>query len=90
MKLNDVIEKLLAEGLTQQALASQLGTTQGKISDMLQGRSTWEKHWQVFLKLLPLCVKADIIGERELLGRSTHDPTKPTGNHKAGKAKTGS
>jgi len=87
MELSEIIEKLLAAtGLTQHLLAMRLGTTQGKVSDMLQGRSTWEKHWQVFLKLLPLCIKHDLIGERELL----HGPTTTKGNSKAGKAKANS
>lgn len=59
-KLRETVRKVLAtEGMTQDKLAVRLygsAAQQGKISGMLSAAddSTWEKHWQVILKLVKL------------------------------------
>lgn len=86
MELSETIKKILASGVTQQELATRLGITQGKVSGISQGLGTWEKHWGLFLKLLPYCVELDLIGERELLGKALHETKPVESTSKAGEA----
>src|SRR5262245_32118703 len=59
MLLSKIISRRIKEVGTQEALAEKLGLDprrgQQTVSNMLKAGSTWEKHWAVFLKLLPLC-----------------------------------
>jgi len=72
MKLREAIDKLMkVKGWVQDDLADHLGTRQSTISK-LRNSDEWEAHWQLFLRLLPLCLKERILTENELL-RGTHD-----------------
>lgn len=77
--------------MTQADLADALGTTQQTISDLknLSNDSTWEKHWTLFLRLLPYCIQYGLIGRQELLGGKHHERKGSSGNHQAVEVKTG-
>jgi hypothetical protein len=66
MELSKIISRLIQGYKTQDALAEKLrldpATGQQTISNMLRANSdsTWEKHWQIFVKLLPLLSAEDL------------------------------
>jgi len=82
MDLRGVVDAVMqAKGWSQTQLGEKLGATQSMVSRMRNGED-WAQHWEIFLKLLPHCVKLDLIGARELLGTTRHDregtPSDPT------------
>lgn len=90
MKLREIIEQLTERKtngfrlFTQESLALKLETNQSAISQMKVGQ-TWDEHWQIFLKLLPLCIEHGLLGERELLGDSGHDKKRTSSSHRPDK-----
>jgi hypothetical protein len=69
--------------MTQEQLANVLHTRQGKISAMGRSGSTWEKHWEVFLRLIRLCRDLDIDPAQDL---KLADLTKEVGHAAIDKA----
>jgi hypothetical protein len=69
-KLRDVVRGvLMSGGMTQAQLAELLyGTAKrrGKISEMMGATDGggWEKHWQVFGRLIPIAIALKVIGEK--------------------------
>jgi hypothetical protein len=90
MKLREIIEQLTGKNssglrlFTQESLAEKLGTNQSAISQMKAGQ-TWEEHWQIFMRLLPLSIEFGLIGERELLSDSGHDKKRAPSSHRPDK-----
>jgi hypothetical protein len=83
VKLKDVVDGTMkAKKWDQTALGKQLGATQSMVSRMRKG-DDWEQHWQIFLKLLPLCLELDLITERELLPSQRHDKKSDPSGSKA-------
>lgn len=89
LELGEIVEKIRAEKQwTQRAMGEALGVPYQEIQRAENAGSTQKKHWRLFVKLLPLCIDLDLIGERELLGRQGDD-AKPTPRPAPqGKAKT--
>ena len=66
-ELTEVLDKILQiKKLTQAELGERIGASQSVVSKMRTG-SDWATHWQIFLKLLPLCLELELIQERDLL-----------------------
>lgn len=87
MKLSEMVEKLTEKRkdgtklYTQTSLGEAIGSNQSAVSQMLAGRA-WDDHWEIFLKLLPIVMREDLMSERELLAMLPHDkrtnPSEPT------------
>lgn len=74
----------------QEQLGAELGFTdrrQQRVSDLENTGAGIEEHWRLFLKILPLCIETDIIEERDLLSKRSHERT--PGQRHDGKAKAG-
>jgi hypothetical protein len=90
MKLREIIEQLTGKNssglrlFTQETLAEKLATNQSAVSQMKAG-ATWEEHWQIFMRLLPLSIEYGLIGERELLGDTGHDKKRTQSSHRPDK-----
>jgi len=55
MKLGETVDQIMAaHGWDQTTFGAQIGARQSMVSRMRKGED-WEQHWQIFLKLLPLC-----------------------------------
>lgn len=66
MKLREVIDDIMKAGkLDQTALGKKVGAIQSMVSRMRKG-DDWEQHWQIFLKLLPLCKELGIDPAQDL------------------------
>lgn len=91
MELRDIVAEILVrQGWSQRELGRYLKTSQQNVNGMRNGRPVWELHWQIFLKMLPVCIELDLIGSPELLGRPKHERKTTPGDPKTGKAETGS
>jgi hypothetical protein len=69
MELSVLMREIGRRGVTQQRLALVLRTRQGKVSEMANSssQSTWEKHWQIFLRLIAVCRELKIDPARDLI-----------------------
>jgi hypothetical protein len=52
---------------------------QQTVSEMENAGPTWEKHWRIFLKLLPLCreLKIDLMAPEEVINDDEPSRKKP-------------
>ena len=73
LKLGQVVDQVMkANSWDQTALGKRIGATQGMVSRMRKG-DDWEQHWQIFLKLIPLAFKINILNPNEMLSMSDND-----------------
>ena len=86
MELRKIIQEIQRiKDWSQDTLAVKLGTNQSTVSQMKQG-AVWQHHLEIFLRLMPLCLELDLIGEQELLGTARHDVERASKDHSKGKA----
>ena len=72
-------------------MAAALGIRdQQRISTLENAGTKLEKHWAIFVKLLPLCLELDLLEARDLLPRSAHEPKRHPRAREAGKNKSDS
>ena len=65
LKLRDIIREIQrSKGWSQAVLAEKLGTRQPTVSKMTLS-AEWEQHWQVFLRLLPICYDLGLFTRKE-------------------------
>ena len=83
LKLGQVVDQVMkANSWDQTALGKRIGATQGMVSRMRKG-DDWEQHWQIFLKLIPLAFKINIINPNEMRSMSDNDEQPKDENMKA-------
>lgn len=94
IELNGIIKELLKEGAPyferQDDLATDLGTDSPTISKIKYFKPEWEAHFQLFIKLVPIALRYDLLDPHFLLPKGDdHGSGRNLGNGKAGKASSG-